>query len=75
MSLSELQGYLSVRKLSISGRNIETITYCPKCNKLSLEPGEFEEPSQNSVQCDICEKWYHWGCESFKDKSSADSLI
>ena len=41
MSLSELQGYLSVQKSSISGRNIETITYCPKCNQHSLEPGEF----------------------------------
>ena len=40
---------------------IESLTYCPKCRKLCLEPGEFEDSDENSVQCDICEQWHHWG--------------
>ncbi len=49
---------------------IESLTYCPRCGKLCLEPGEFDNPDENSVQCDICEQWHHWGCVSYNEECS-----
>ena len=30
--------------------SIESFTYCPNCRKLCLEPGQFEDSDENSVQ-------------------------
>ena len=54
---------------------IESVTYCSKCRKLCLEPGEFEDSDENSVQCDICEQWHHWGCENFDEENDVDSWV
>ena len=39
------------------------IFYCPACETLCLEPNEIESSDKNSICCDQCELWYHWGCE------------
>ena len=46
---------------------IQSLTFCPQCQKFCLEPGEFVDPSENSVMCDMCDRWYHWGCENYHE--------
>lgn len=38
------------------------ICYCFFCSKPCLEPEEFDDEEENSVQCQSCSLWCHWAC-------------
>ncbi|CAH3155481.1 unnamed protein product, partial [Pocillopora meandrina] len=38
------------------------ICYCFLCSKPCLEPEEFDDEEENSVQCQSCSLWCHWAC-------------
>lgn len=54
---------------------IQSLSYCPRCEKLCLENGEFGELEQNSILCDICDIWHHWGCENLNQEPDNESWI
>ena len=41
---------------------IVQIFTCHICDKPCLNKNEFESDEENSIQCDICSAWFHWGC-------------
>ena len=41
---------------------LRDLYYCPACDKVCLELDDFEEDNENSLQCESCSHWYHWGC-------------
>ena len=42
--------------------NCRPICYCLCCGKPCLEPEEFDNEEENSIQCEACLLWCHWGC-------------
>ena len=42
--------------------NFRSICYCLGCGKVCLEPEEFDNEEQNSIQCESCTLWCHWAC-------------
>ena len=51
------------------------LCYCPLCDSLCLEPEEFDNCNENSLQCESCFLWYHWGCLKIDEKSCPQSFI
>ena len=41
---------------------LRDLCYWLACDKFCLEPDEFEEDSENSLQRELCSQWYRWGC-------------
>jgi hypothetical protein len=54
---------------------VQALCYCPLCEKLLLEEGEFNDPAKNSVECDSCLLWFHWGCVGFDGEGSDNDFI
>lgn len=48
-----------IQRVSLGLRDL---CYLLACDKLRLEPDEFEEDSENSLQRELWSQWYHWGC-------------
>lgn len=51
------------------------LCYCPLCDNLCLEPKELDKSNDNSLQCESCSLWYHWGCLNIDEKSCPRSFI
>ena len=46
---------------------LKQILFCHMCDVVLLEPHEISEKEQqdlNSVQCDVCQLWYHLKCQN-----------
>ena len=48
---------------------ITEIFSCPMCDKPCLNENEFDSMEENSIQCDTCSTWFHWGCCGINDDS------
>uniref|UniRef100_A0A8C6SKJ6 SWIM-type domain-containing protein n=1 Tax=Neogobius melanostomus TaxID=47308 RepID=A0A8C6SKJ6_9GOBI len=49
-------------------RNTKTgkpVYLCGVCKKICKESEEMTENDDNSVECDRCSTWHHWGCVGF----------
>ena len=51
------------------------ISFCPVCDSICLECDEIDHDQENSICCDICQLWYHWGCEGITDERVFQNLI
>ena len=38
---------------------------CGTCNNECLYPEQIQQDKDNTVQCDSCQLWYHWGCVGY----------
>ena len=45
--------------------SITPLYCCTVCNMFCLNETDIKDDSENSVQCDKCRKWYHWGCVGY----------
>ena len=47
---------------------IKPIIYCARCEKVLLEECEINvnEEELNSIQCNLCNAWFHYSCENIK---------
>ena len=43
------------------------IYLCPHCKKDCKDHVDIIDDSENSVGCDGCGSWFHWGCVQYKD--------
>ena len=41
------------------------------CEKPCLNSNEFETDKENSIQCDRCSVWIHWGCSGIPKETDA----
>ena len=48
---------------------------CSSCNTVCKYPEEIKDDEDNSVQCDICKNWFHWGCTGFSVHNDGDEWI
>ena len=40
---------------------------CATCTEICKEAEAFDDNKENSVECDQCLKWFHWGCVDFQE--------
>ena len=53
---------------------IKEIFCCPICTKPCLDENEFENTEENSIECETCKMWYHWGCEKIINDLSSNFI-
>ena len=53
---------------------IKEIFCFPICTKQCLEENEFENIEENSIECETCKMWYHWGCEKITNDLSSNFI-
>lgn len=41
---------------------------CPVCDETCKDSEDFEDTAENSVGCDQCRQWFHWGCVGFDEE-------
>ncbi len=49
-----------------------TVYFCRSCDKPVLEPKEFDNDTENSIECSSCQLWYHWSCVNVKTNPKGD---
>lgn len=45
--------------------HVRPLAFCLTCEKVCLEPDEFDECEHNSINCECCDMWYHWNCVGY----------
>ena len=48
------------------------IFMCPMCDKPCLNKNEFESDEENSIRCNICNAWFHWGCSGITNAANVN---
>jgi hypothetical protein len=54
--------------------SIRPIYLCGTCDNQCMEADQIVgDVDNNSVQCDVCNRWYHWGCAGFDSEDPDES--
>lgn len=52
-----------------------SVYLCGVCTVLCAESVDLESEEDNSIGCDVCRMWFHWGCVGFELQFETDAWI
>lgn len=61
-------------KRKVKNKSFEPKYFCDICNKQCKQVANIALAEDNSVGCDCCYKWFHWGCVGFDGTEIGDWL-
>ena len=48
---------------------------CQECGESCVYSQHITEDKDNSVMCEVCDHWYHWGCVGFSESNADEEWI